>query len=291
MSVRPRRTVVITGAAGFLGSAIADELRPAGHRVISLDRRGSSASEVDVRDQASLRAAMTAADVVVHAAAVAGVASVREHLVDATSVNVLGTVTALAAAREAGVERFVDLSSEEVYGQSSAPPTEDGPRCPESAYGVHKLAGELLAREFPEIGYVAARLAWVYGRGFPRTRPPQPWLDDAVRGRTSPPGQGADHLADLVHVDDAARAVVSLVEAGHLAHDAYNVGSGRGISLGAVAALIRELRPSWDVELAPGALPGVAQRPPLDTSRIREELGWRPDLSLEEGLRRTLHGR
>lgn len=283
--------IVVTGSAGFLGAATVRALRARGHRVVATDRLALDGTiAVDVRDSAALTRALEGADVVVHGAAVVGVHDVRTHLIAATTVNVVGTVAVLSAAAAAGVTRFVDLSSEEVYGAAAGPLVEDSPTVPTSAYGVHKVAGELLAREFPEIGYVAARLSWVYGPRFPRNRPPQLWLDDAAAGRISPPSPGADHVADLVHVDDAVRAVVALAEADQLAHRAYNVASGAGATLREVAAVIRGLRPAWDVKLAAGMLPGVSQRAPLHVARIREELGWVPNVSLEEGLRRTLDG-
>lgn len=291
-TVTAPRTIVVTGGAGFLGGATARALRVRGHRVVVADRVTTDGMiAVDVRDSAALVRVLEGADVVVHGAAVVGVHDVRAHLMAATAVNVVGTVAVLSAAAAAGVARFVDLSSEEVYGAAVAPVTEDSLTLPTSAYGVHKVASVLLAREFPEVGYVAARLSWVYGPRFPRSRPPQPWLDDAAAGRLSPPSPGADHVVDLVHVDDAVRAVVALAEADRLTHRAYNVASGAGATLREVAAMIRRLRPAWDVELAAGELPGLAQRAPLNIARIREELGWVPDLSLEEGLDRTLHGR
>src|SRR5665647_979272 len=191
--------IVVTGGAGFLGAATVRALRARGHRVVATDRLALDGTIA------------------------VGVHDVRTHLIAATTVNVVGTVAVLSAAAAAGVTRFVDLSSEEVYGAAAGPLVEDSPTVPTSAYGVHKVAGELLAREFPEIGYVAARLSWVYGPRFQRNRPPQPWLDDAAAGRISPPSPGADHVADLVHVDDAVRAVVALAEADQLAHRAYNL--------------------------------------------------------------------
>jgi nucleoside-diphosphate-sugar epimerase len=289
-------TVAVTGGRGFLGAAVVDRLLARGHVVLALDVVPGDGLVVDVRDEPELRRIFAAEGVrrVVHAAAVVGVPAVREHLSDATDINVLGSLAVLRASASTSVDRVVDLSSEEIYGDggSAALLPEDTFTRPLTAYGVHKLAVELLAREFAEtLSYAATRLSWVYGRGFPRARPPQSWLDDAREGRPSAPAAGADHVVDLIHVDDAVSALVALVEAPRLEHSAYNVGSGEGVRLAEVADLIRSLSPEWAMQQAPGRLPGVPMRPPLDTTRIREELGWIPDLSLEEGLRRTLHGR
>lgn len=233
-------------------------------------------------------------DTVVHAAAIAGVTQVRADLKRATDVNVGGAVAVLAAATAASVARVIDLSSEEVYGAGGTHDTlsEDIPLLPTSAYGVHKLSVELLAREFQgQLDYAAARLSWVYGTGFPRDRPPQRWLEDAAAGRASAATTGGDHAADLIHVDDAVSGISRLIEAHTLLHSAYNVGSGASVTLSAVASLIRNLQPSWTIDLGGGTLEGVSARAPLSTTRIREELDWTPELSLEEGIRRTLHDR
>lgn len=291
-----RLTVAVTGGRGFLGAAVVDRLRARDHRVLALDIVPGDGPVVALPDEPELRRIFLAEGVqrVLHAAAVVGVPAVRERLADATTINVLGSLAVLGASASTGVDRVVDLSSEEIYGDGASAEllTEDTCMRPLTAYGVHKLAVELLAREFAgQLTYAAARLSWVYGRGFPRARPPQSWLDDAREGRQSAPAAGADHVADLIHVDDAVSALVALVEAPRLEHSAYNVASGRGVRLGEVADRIRSLCPGWAMEHAAGPLPGVPMRPPLDTSRIREELGWTPGLSLEEALRRTLHGR
>jgi UDP-glucose 4-epimerase len=292
--------VAVTGGAGFIGSATVTALRRSGHRVIAIDRaasRGESPSlDIDILDLPAMSEALERhhVEVVVHGAAIVGVPQVRQDLIAATTVNIVGAVTVLTAAAAAGVRRVLDLSSEEVYGSGGSDSSlrEDRELRPMSAYGVHKATVESLAAEFTEqLEYAAARLSWIFGAGFPRRRPPQSWLDDAAAGRSSPPAGGADHVADLLHIDDAVGAIVSLAETSHLHHNAYNIGSGRATRLGDVADLIRALRPGWKFEHRPGPLDGVVPRPPLDVSRISEETGWTPDLSLEEGLRRTLHGR
>jgi nucleoside-diphosphate-sugar epimerase len=281
------KTIVITGGAGFIGSAVAAALTGRGHRVVRVDTRDAEGvSTVDIRDDEALRRAFAGADVVIHGAAVVGVEIVRSRLAEATAVNVGGAVAVFAAARASGVSRVVDLSSEEVYGSSQT--AEDVPAVPSSAYGVHKLAAELLSREFIELEYAAARLSWIYGPDFPRQRLPQPWIDDAAVGRDSHLAAGGDHVIDLLHITDAASAGVAICEAERLDHRAYNVGSGTGVTLREVADGISALRPSWRLELGPGPLPKIAQRAPLPIERIRDELGWTPELSLREGLRRSL---
>ncbi len=293
----PRRRVAVTGGSGFLGAAIARGCAAAGHAVVTIDARDSPTSAMpgiiaDIRDSHALEAAFVRhrIDTVVHGAAVVGVADVAVDLVAATSVNVVGAAALLTAASRAGVQRIIDLSSEEIYGAARGPVDEDAPRRPVTAYGAHKLATETLAATVLGEGYVAARLAWVYGSGFPRRRPPQPWLEDAAGGRTSPPSEGGDHLADLIHVTDVVAAILALIAAGPLAHSAYNVASGVAVPLREVAALLHAMRPDWHVDLGDGPLEGVASRGALSIARISEELSWAPAVPLEEGLRHALHG-
>jgi len=300
-------TIIVTGGSGFLGAAVARSLARRGNRVVTIDiapggvvHDATSGLDTvgehllaDICDVEKLRAIFDSHDVrsVVHTVATVGVDAVQNDLLASTMTTVGGTAAVLSVSRASGVNRIIDLSSEEVYGDAIGEDIVETTRlAPVSTYGAQKAASELLGRTIDGVQYVAARLSWVYGRGFPRTRPPQPWLDDAMRGRQSPTTAGADHVADLIHIDDAVAAIVALVEAKALRHDAYNVGSGVGSSLRQVADEIRRLTPSWATEPAPGTLPGIVQRAPLAVRRIREELAWQPALSLEEGLRRTLHG-
>lgn len=281
--------IAVTGGNGFLGAAVARAARDAGHRVITVDLAGRPDVVADVRDRESLTAAFERVGVVVHAAAIVGVEAVDRDLPLAASINLVGALTVLESARDAGVERVVDVSSEEVYGAvAGGPIDEDSPLEPVSGYGVLKAAVERLGLGYP--GYTAARLPWVYGSGYPRSRPPQRWIDDAAQGRPSAASAGADHAVDLLHRDDAVRALLAIATTPTLRNRVYNIGSGTSVTLGDVAATLRRIAPAWQLELQPGPLPGIAVRGALSTTRLRQELSWQPSLSLEEGLRRTLHG-
>ncbi|MFV0463155.1 MAG: NAD-dependent epimerase/dehydratase family protein [Nostocoides sp.] len=289
--------VGVTGAAGFLGVAIVRLLTDRGHEVLPLDARPSTVAglpvrAVDIRDVDGMVAAWERPDVVVHAAGVVGVAGAAAALVRSTSVNVLGSVSAALAARAAGASRILLLSSDEVYGETdSQPVVEDSPCRPTSAYGTQKLAAERLAGAVADISSVSARVTWAYGPGFPRARPPQPWIDDARHGGISPRSPGADHRADLVYVDDVAIAVGLLTEATALNYEAYNIGAGRSWSLRDVSDELRALVPSWHIDLDPGLMPGISPRGPVDTRRIHTELGWAPTFDLQTGLEDALRAR
>lgn len=298
-------SVLVTGGAGFLGRNICRELRAHGRDVVALDRPASAnlAEGVtyvpgDVTDGVALRALMRAHRVtrVVHAASIVGVAASAGDPAPALRVNILGAVAVFEAAAEAGVERLVDISSEEYYGDFAEDPIgEDAPSAPVSPYGISKSAVERMGGYYARtrgLPYAAVRLCWVYGPGFPRARLPQPWLEDVRVGRDSVLERGGDQRIDFTYVDDAVRGVVAAVEVDHLPHAAYNVATGRAVTLTELAAAIHDLWPSWHAEVGPGALdlaPGVpaARKGAFRIDRAAADLGYHPEISLTEGLRRT----
>ncbi|SEF32266.1 UDP-glucose 4-epimerase [Amycolatopsis pretoriensis] len=293
-------TVLVTGGAGFLGRELVRRLVAAGERVVSFDRitTGAGVPEVrgDITDRALLERVLRehAVSEVVHGAAIVGVTASVAGLADAVRVNIDGSVALFEAVLAVGgVRRLVDLSSEETYGHFTADPiTEDDPARPISPYGITKYAVERLGEYYAGLPYVAARLCWVYGPGFPRRRLPHPWLEDAADGRPSILGQGGDQRIDFTYVDDVVDGVLLLLHADDLAHRAYNLATGEATGLRELAAEITKLCPDWHVDLGGGPLemaPGVtaARKGALDITRARA-LGYAPRVSLADGLARTL---
>lgn len=227
----PAHAVLITGGGGFLGQRIARHLVRAGRSVVLLDQavyprqRGAADEESDsgtawavgdVRQRTVVQAVAAAGGVcdVVHCAAVAGGQDAERNPHGSATTNVQGSLAVLETARRLRLRRMIDLSSEEVYGDSSrAEIDEDCPLAPTSFYGLHKATVERLGETWVRHGvdYVAARLAWVYGSGFPRDRLPAPWLRDAASNQKSSLEHGGDHEVDLVYIDDAAEAIVALL--------------------------------------------------------------------------------
>lgn len=299
-------SVLVTGGAGFLGRPLVRALAERGGRVVSLDRQApadpSPAGVVDlvgdITDGAGVERVLRehAITDIVHGAAIVGVTASVAGLTDSVRVNVDGSVALFEAVkRVGGVRRVVDLSSEEVYGHFTADPiTEDAHGVPISPYGITKYAVERLGGYYAEqygLPYVAARLCWVYGPGFPRQRLPQPWLEDAVAGRTSRLDTGGDHRIDLTYLEDVIDGILTVLRADQLAHRAYNVATGLATEMRELADEIARQYPGWTVDLAGGPIhmaPGVAAawKGALDISRVRE-LGYTPRFSLAGGLART----
>jgi nucleoside-diphosphate-sugar epimerase len=307
--------VAVTGAAGFIGGAVARRLAAEGARVVGIDVSDASAdalvdagiepAQADVTDREALAPALEGADLVVHAAAF-----VREYgaMSDFVRVNVGGTAAVLDAAAQAGVERTVHVSSVVVFGY------EDSSEQDETAFrrscGIPyidtKSASDRLAHRR---GAIVVRPGDVYGPGS------IPWivrpLQMARARQLSVPGAG-DGLMLPVYVDDLVDAIL-LTAARGKPGTAYTAWEGVGVTFGEYFDRIAEIAGARPVrrlprpllELAGAAMEGWAalrRRPPAFTARsptfidrrgsasierIRSELGWEPRVPLAEGLRRS----
>jgi UDP-glucose 4-epimerase len=258
---------------------------------------GARLHEADVRDSAAMRDLLAAErpGAVVHLAARASVTrSVADPEGDG-SVNVVGTVALLEAARRAGVERFVYVSTGgALYGDAERIPTpEDASIAPLSPYGTSKWAGELYADLYARLhglSTLTLRLANVYG---PRQDPHGEAgviaiFCDRLRAGERPTvfGDGLQ-TRDYVYVGDVAAATLAALELP--VTGALNVGAGEETTVLDLVAALRELGGGKDFgpEHAPPR-PGEARRSCLDPSRAAAELGWRATTPLAEGLRLTL---
>ncbi len=304
------RNVLVTGGAGFIGSHVAAAYLESGAQVVVLDslvhgRRenvpeGCEFFELDIRDPAAAELIRARRFEVVnhHAAQMDVRVSVADPRFDA-SVNVDGLLNLLEASREAGVRRFVYVSSGGVvYGEPEQRPTsESAPKLPLSPYGVTKLAGEQYLYYYHRVhglDYVALRYSNVYG---PRQ---DPHGEAGVVAIFSTRILGGEPLTifgdgaqtrDYVSVADvtAANLRVSEMElpaARDLDGRGFNVGTGIETSVTELArALMRAAGRGVEVHHAP-ARPGELRHSSLDASRLRA-LGWEPRTSLQQGLATT----
>jgi UDP-glucuronate 4-epimerase len=303
---------LVTGGAGFIGSHLVDALLARGDEVVVLDNfddfydperkrrnlRAALASpgirlvEGDIRDRTLVEGLLRSSppDVLIHLAARAGVRpSIHQPLLY-TSVNVEGTVALLEACRQSGVSRFVFASSSSVYGGSKRVPFREDEALgrPISPYAATKVAGELLAHAFSHLhgtDVTCLRYFTVYG---PRQRPEMAihrFVRRIVREEPIPVYGDAASRRDYTYVGDVVRATILAAErAGGFR--VYNVGGSQPVELGALIAAIggatgREPRLEQHPE-QPGDVPATW----ADTSLARAELGWEPQVELEEGLER-----
>jgi UDP-glucuronate 4-epimerase len=301
--------VVVTGAAGFIGSHLAEALVERGHEVVGIDCFTPAYPPAEKRRNLerllpnpafrlvegdlvtlALDAWLEGAAVVFHQAAQPGVrASWGRDFAIYVHHNILGTQCLLEACARTGVPRLVAASSSSVYGDAPVyPTTEESITRPLSPYGVTKLASEHLCLAYarPGVSDVAVatlRYFTVYG---PRQRPDMAFrrfLDAAYAGRPIVVYGDGEQTRDFTHVDDAVQANLLAMRA-PIRAEAINVGGGRRVTLNEVLDLVgrctgRRLR----IERAP-AQAGDARHTGADGTRAEALLRYRPEVSLEEGL-------
>jgi UDP-glucuronate 4-epimerase len=289
---------VVTGAAGFIGSHLAEALIGAGHEVVGIDSftdyydpalKERNASGLDVRrlDLAEDELDFSGLDGVFHLAGQPGVRSFGDVFPLYVRRNVLATQRVFEAAAAAAA-RVVFASSSSVYGEAERYPTpEDTPPRPLSPYGITKLTCEHLARAYGRsFGLDAVVLRYFNAYG-PRQRPDMafPRVIGALAGGEpfalyGDGGQSRSFTYVLDVVDASVRAMED-APAGAL----YNVGGGEEATMNETIALLEEISGrTLDVRREP-PVAGDQRRTKADTTRIRAELGWEPRTALAEGLR------
>ena len=286
---------VVTGGAGFIGSHVVDALLARGDEVTVIDDLSSGRREF-VNEAATLvvhdiRKPFAAdADVVYHLAAQADVGTSMEQPGFDASVNVVGTVNALEAARASGARFVFSSTGGAIYGDVERPAPEDAERRPLSAYGIAKLAAETYVEGWTRIygsSQVVLRFANVYG---PRQSAALEggvvaiFMERLARGEETLVYGDGEQSRDFVYVGDVVDAVLA---GGGADGGTFNVGTGIETTVNDLHRLCAQ---TLGVDAAPRhveARPGDARRSVLDVTRAGQALGWRPQVPLEEGLRRT----
>ena len=307
--------ILVTGAAGFIGSHTVEALLARGTVVAGVDnfdpfyaeaikRRNLSASlehphfslaESDIRDVSAMARvfAEVRPDVIVHLAARAGVRPSIADPVLYADVNVTGTAVLLEAAKQAGVHRVVFASSSSVYGNADAVPfrESDPAPAPVSPYAATKRSGELLCETYAalerEMRVISLRFFTVYG---PRQRPdlaihkftrlisagePIPFFGDGTFSR------------DYTYVTDTLQGVLGAVdrtETMRPGHEIYNLGESATTTLSELVRLIEEAVGKPAVLQRLPEQPGDVRRTFADVTRAREALRYAPRISIEEGI-------
>ncbi len=297
--------IVVTGGAGFIGSHVVDGFIAAGHEVAIVDdlstghresvNPNAAFHELDIGSSAAADLIRRLRpDVISHHAAQMDVRrSVADPIFDAKT-NVLGTINLLDAARQAGTKRFLFVSSGgAVYGeQEQYPAPESHPTNPVSPYGVSKRSGELYAFFFQaEYGlpFVALRYANVYGpRQDPHGEAGVVAIFSGKMLRSEPVTVNGDGLQtrDYVFVGDVARANLLALAAD--ATGPFNIGTGVETDVNTLARLLLEASGSRSEVRNGPAKSGEQRRSVIDSRRAAELLGWRPEVPLADGLRRTV---
>ncbi len=317
--------ILVTGGAGFIGSAVVRHAVRAGHQVVNLDALTYAAcldnvagvsnapgyvfEQADIRDRAALDRIFAAhkPDAVMHLAAESHVDRSIDGPADFIDTNITGTFNMLEAARSYWVGRrkpadfrFHHISTDEVFG-SLGPTgqfTEETPYAPNSPYSASKAASDHLVRAWYEtygLPVLMTNCSNNYGPfHFPEKLVPVVILK-ALAGQPIPVYGRGENVRDWLFVEDHADALLCVVQRGAVGRS-YNIGGeneARNIDIvQMICGILDRLRP----KAAPYAAqisfvtdrPGHDMRYAIDPSRIREELGWRPAVTLEQGLERTV---
>ena len=303
--------ILVTGAAGFIGSHVAEALLARGDSVAGLDnfndyydppRKRANAAlltpnprftlhEADVRDAETMERICAAGqfDAVVHLAAMANVRYSIERAPLYVDVNVRGTVNLLEAARKAGVPHFVFASTSSVYGRTKQLPfREDDPLGrPLAPYPATKIAGEVMGHAYHslfDLSFTALRFFSVYG---PRGRPDMmPYIitDCIFHGREFTLYEAGEMYRDWTYVADIVSGVVAATDR-PLGYQVINLGHGEPVRMADFVELIEELVGKEARMTTP---PAPLSEPPItyaDVTKARELLDYEPTIPVAEGMR------
>jgi len=289
--------ILVTGGSGQLASYLFEEL--GSHEVIGADIRPAVHApalgrvvKADIRDADAIAGVAEGCDAVVHTAAQVSVQRSTEDPSGDADTNVMGTIATLRAAREAGVRKFIYISSAAVYGDPVRIPVDEGhPLFPKSFYGASKLCGEHYARAFGS----TFGLQWVVVRPFnfysPRADPSSPYSGVITkffqRAKGGQPlridGDGSQ-TRDFLHARDVARMVRLALES-DVSGETFNCGSGRGTSIKELADVFAEISPAAvRTEQAPPRTSDIRDSV-AEVSKARRLLGFQTEIGLQEGLR------
>lgn len=307
------KTVLVTGACGWLGAEVVRSLLARGDRVVATDlaispAMGKLAAEhsrlvavpADLGEWPQVVRLLRAhrPDAVVHTAAIVGVIQCADIPIKATRVNIEGAINLFEAMRLEQIRRVVHISTEETYGDFLAPAIdEDHPQNPVSVYGATKLAVEHYGRIYSRdhgLECINVRTCWVYGPHLPRLRMPRTFVEAALRGEPFHLEEGADLAVDQVYITDTVAGVLLALDKPKHRFDSYNVATGVAPTIADVAAAVNRAVPGARISVGSsgpykhGGVVLSARKGALDIRRANSELGYMPQYDLQRGIEATI---
>ena len=302
--------VFITGGAGFIGSAFVRYLanrHPEDHLIVydkltyagNLDNlkqvQGCTFIRGDVCDRKMVEETMQNHEVnaVVHFAAESHVDRSIEHSGIFVQTNVVGTQTLLEAAKAIGIKKYIQISTDEVYGSlgSTGYFTEETPLAPNSPYSASKAAADLLVRAYYEtygMNVMITRCSNNYGPyHFPEKLIPL-MITNALQNKPLPVYGDGQHIRDWLHVDDHCKAINLVLRKGKPG-EVYNIGGhNEHTNIDIVQRIVQTLGVSEELIHFVEDRLGHDRRYAIDSTKIENELGWKPDYTFEQGIVETI---
>jgi nucleoside-diphosphate-sugar epimerase len=305
------KRIFITGGAGFIGSKLIEKVIDRNHVVVYDNFARNSLQNAsawthpnltvirgDILDYPRLREAMRGAQVVVHLAAIAGIDTVIQSITNTMKVNLIGTYHVLEAARDlSGLERLLDFSTSEVFG-SYAYKSEEGDATALGSvgegrwtYAVSKLAAEHLGHAYQKeqgLPVVSLRPFNIYGPGQVGEGAIHIFVRRAIAGETLTIHGDGDQIRSWCYIDDLIDGLMACLTHEKAVGQVFNIGDPRGtITIyGLAETVIRVTDSRSRIEFVPKTFADVELRIP-SIEKAKQFLGYRPKVSLEEGIRRT----
>jgi NAD dependent epimerase/dehydratase len=306
------RSALVTGAGGFIGSRLCQKLTEAGASVRAFVRYTSRAEtgllkllpkEVlgkieiirgDLRDFSAVEQAAKGMDTIFHLGALISIPYSYVHPVETVQTNVIGTMNILEACRRAGA-KLVHTSTSEVYGTAlRVPIDEDHPLQGQSPYSASKIGADKLVESYYrsfDVPAITVRPFNTYGPGQSNRAVIPTIITQALSGNVVRLGN-LDAIRDFTYLDDTVEGFLRAGQAGLWDGETYNLGTGEEISIGEIAELIFKImgkQPAIQVEQSRfRPEKSEVMRLISDNRKARAALGWRPEIGIEEGLRRTI---
>jgi UDP-glucose 4-epimerase len=305
------KRIFITGGAGFIANALIKQLVEENEIVVydnfhrdTLTESGLASHphisiiHADVLDAETLTKSMKGANIVIHAAGIAGIDTVIKHPVKTMRVNMLGTANALEAARINNIpDRFIDFSTSEVFGSMAFKSTEKDQTVSGSAgearwtYAVSKLAGEHLAHAYYhqyQLPVVTVRPFNVYGPGQTGEGAIQIFIKRALKNQDLHIDGDGNQIRAWCYVDDFVNCLFCCMENKNAIGHSFNIGNSRAVItiLGLAQTVCRVLNSKSNIVFDPPLSADIALRIP-SVNKAQELLGFKAQVDLEEGIKRT----